>query len=298
MKMTFKLKQHQRLIRKNIAGARLVASCSTPNSDICGIVQLADKIYVCYYEVSTVDLFQYRQDASLGQLEGITIDSLNPCDMTGCSQTRQLFIADNVSNSIWIVDIKSSDKRRIGLDCTPWTLSMNHVGRLLVTPYGGNSLYVYTVDNINNNGRDPDNNTNNRCVVTLPSRKDAVHALETNKGAFVVCGYSSESETSRRPDVIQVDRRGHIKRTFDGRSALFRDPKHLSVVGGMILVVDETSGDVVGLDNQLRLQRLVIDGHKTRYVVDRPSRLHYSTENRRLAVGLQNKRIDIFDLRF
>jgi hypothetical protein len=111
------------------------------------LTEFNGQLYVGVVGSASVQVFVSRPPFS--RLDDITVQGLNdPSDIVVCRDTSQLYIADRGSQyAIWRVNLlcnKQVDKF-ITIQWRPWSLSVNS-RRLLITPYDGAALFLYSDD--------------------------------------------------------------------------------------------------------------------------------------------------------
>src|SRR5664279_4871860 len=143
-----------------------------------GVTLVDNKIFALHEYSERIVVF--ANNHPFERLEDIVVKGMQePRDIVACSDTMQLFVSDWLYEGvIWRVDVKSTDKvnKFIETEYTPDTMSVTS-RRLLVTPlYADRWLRVYDV---------VDGKLLQR--VELPSFMNPWHAVETQRGTFIVC---------------------------------------------------------------------------------------------------------------
>ena len=129
-------------------------------------------------------------------------------------------------------------------------------------------------------------------VIAIPLPEDmkenkVEHAIESNKDTFFVSHDQSYIRT-----VSEIDSEGRVIRVFDNKEQL--DCVHLALDSfGCLLVADFYDDSVVLLDEHLQFITILLD--KERLDNAEPQKLSYNKNNNRLAVGLTNGHVKIFD---
>jgi hypothetical protein len=111
------------------------------------LTEFNGQLYVGVVGSASVQVFVSRSPFS--RLDDVTVQGLNdPYDIVVCRDTSQLYIADGGSEyAIWRVNLlrnKQVDKF-ITIQWQPRSLSVNS-RRLLITPYDGAALFLYSDD--------------------------------------------------------------------------------------------------------------------------------------------------------
>jgi hypothetical protein len=126
-----------------------------------------------------------------------------------CRDTSQLYIADGGSEyAIWRVNLlrnKQVDKF-ITIQWQPLSLSVNS-RRLLITPYDGAALFLYSDDGSQLNR------------IQLPDYMHATHAVETTHNTYIVSHRNRRAEDteSEHNSVSEVNVDGRVVRTFNSQ---------------------------------------------------------------------------------
>ena len=250
--------------------------------------------------ISVVEISSRRSE----RLKDIVVENMiRPTDIVGCNETMQLFVADRGGGRhvIWRIDLKRGDQMISEFmqtqDYMPWTLSLSRGRRLIVTPWRDQSLLLYDV-------------VDGRLLerIQLPGFMFPHHAIETKRGTFIVCHSgvrrSDEGEWIEDEDhdgVSEVDREGHVIRSFGGRRGKGQHQVNLGYDGhmaidsvGQVLVADSGNDRILLLSEELKFDRILL--HKKRGDFNsRPNRLYYDEQNKRSIVGLNDGDINIYE---
>jgi hypothetical protein len=220
-----------------------------------GVAELSGRLYVACTKSGVIQVFESKPP--FDRIDVINVDGLiSSSDITACSITSQLYVADIEERAIWRVNVLSVDKladKFISTKLLPYSLSIN-AGRLLITPRDGDALFIFG----------DDGNEVNR--VPLPRFMLARHAVETNRDTYIV-SYSNrwfESSQSEQDSVSEVDVSGQVVRRFSkGRDigpVQFNRPRYLALVGNSdVVVADRFNECIVLLDSGLQFKRVLLE---------------------------------------
>ena len=229
------------------------------------------------------------------RLKDIVVKNMKwPHDIVGCNETMQLFVADRhwSAGVIWRIDLKRDDQMSSAFiqtrDYTPWTLSLSR-GRLIVTPYQRQSLFVYDV-------------VDGRLLerIQLPEFMDPRHAIETKRGTFIVC-HTGRRRDANHDGVSEVDREGHAIRSFGGRRGEGQhqlnldDGGHMAIDSfGRVLVADKGNDRIVLLTEHLEFNRILLDKKRGDFN-STPGRLYYDEKIKQLLIGFRDGKVNIYE---
>lgn len=163
--------------------------------------------------------------------------------------------------------------------------------RLLVTPAARRGpLCVYDVAN-----------AHLLQSVELPSFMDPLHAVETQRGTFVVCHRGGGKQQQQR--VSEVDGNGRVIHAYDGGDSGqdLGEPEYLAVsLSGCLFVADwGNGGRIVLLNEELRFVTVLSDKNEAEVTMNsRPRRLCYAQQTngggQLLMVGLEDGNINLY----
>ena len=247
----------KRLLKRSFKRVCLPYKCSPQHvtrlhieggKKVMGVAVLNDELYVARGESNTIQVFDIRPPFS--RQEDIEVQGLrNASDITVCSKSSQLYIADHYV--IWRVNllcIKPAD-RFITIQWMSYSLSVNS-SRLLITPNYGGLLSLYGDDGDKLHG------------IELPRYMEALHAVETTFNAYLVSHFNAFiGDTSTHPhSVTEVDVHGRVIRTFnyDIDSIHFMWPIHLVLDNDHVLVADRHNHCIILLKSDLQFKRILI----------------------------------------
>jgi hypothetical protein len=272
---------------------------------VTGVAMLDKYLCVVYFGYDKVCVFSCKGDFK--KTKKIKVNGMRCTGMVGCSATSKLFISDLENETILRVDVDSgaSDVFIKFGDLDYWGAELSlFKNRLLVRSL--NSLLVY------------DSKSGQR-IENIPLTGNVkkhifFHAIESNRNTFFVihiqtdCGPSTISEMifvyqlGRRPQlelrpytVSEIDSEGRVIRVFDNKQQLYCVHLALDSVGRLFATDRKNScfNNVVLFAEHLTYERILID--KKRLDNSYPMRLNYNKSNNRLAVGLGNGLVKIFE---
>ena len=225
------------------------------DEEVFGVAYLNEKIYaVC--EWSPI-IRVYDAKAPYLRQPNIEVEDLQrPRDIAACDKTKRLFVTDFINDCVWEVDVsvihvgekvKSANKLIEGVSLESLSLSAD---RLLLTPYEGNELMLYTVEGIHITS------------LKLPVNITPRHAVETPTGNFILSHFGVGA--NRSDGVIEIDKNGNEVAAYDDKGvtgALQLDwPHHVSVdKEGRIFVADHNNKRVLLLNSKLQLERVLMN---------------------------------------
>ena len=168
-----------------------------------GVAVLNNELYVACWGSKVIQVFDNRPPFS--RRENIKVQGLEHAnDITVCSKSSQLYIADATQCAIFRVNLLYNEltDKFITEKWVPWSLSVNS-SRLLITPHEGKSLYLYGDDG------------NELHHIELPHYMDALHAVEKTHNAYIV-SYRNRfiADVSHRDSVTEVDVNGRVHSTM------------------------------------------------------------------------------------
>jgi hypothetical protein len=223
--------------------------------DVSCLTEFNGQLYVGVVGSASVQVFVSRPPFS--RLDDITVQGLNdPADIVVCRDTSQLYIADGGSQyAIWRVNLlcnKQVDKF-ITIQWQPYSLSVNS-RRLLITPYDGAALFLYSDDGSLLNH------------IKLPDYMWARHAVETTHNTYIVSHRNryTEDTQSEHNSVSEVNVDGQVVRTFNSQhididSIQFNAPLYLALYdNNHVIVADGLNERVVVLNEDLKLKRVLM----------------------------------------
>lgn len=222
--------------------------------DVGCLTEFNGKLYIGV-KSSAVRVYVCRPPFS--RLDDIKVHGLNdPSDIVACKDKSQLYIADYSREcTIWRVNLptKNQVEKFIIIQLWPWSLSINS-SRLLITPYDGDALFLYSDDGSQLNR------------IKLPSYMRAYHAVETKHNTYIV-SHSNRFVGDTQPDhnsVSELDVNERVVRTFSGQfvdaiSTQFNRAYYLALDGNShVIVADRFNERIVVLDSDLRLKQVLI----------------------------------------
>ena len=235
---------------------------------VIGLTTVERHLYVVYHGYDTIEVF----DQHCTKMKDIKVDDMYPHDMVGSELTRQLYISDgnDVIRRVSVDTGKSEEFVKLIGSIQYLSLVKNH---LLVT----SSHLLWMFDIISGEKFKS---------IVLPEDKergDANHVIETNRNTFIV-SYSSFT-------LREIDSNGREIRVFDSNQQLRCRYMSLDSVG-RLLVTDYKNRCVVLFDEHLNCKRILIDAKRLDDAW--PRRLNYDKKNKRMAVGLDNGHVKIF----
>jgi hypothetical protein len=230
-----------------------------------GVAMLDKYLCVVYNDYTAVLVFDCED--GFEKIKEIQVNETScPNDIVGCSLTSQLFVSDWNNVNIWRVNVNTGVSDvfvKLGYKNAKLSLVEN---RLLVT--SPDSLLMYDIHS-------------GERMKNVPLT-EGEHAIESNRDSFFV---------RHRGTVSEIDSEGRVIRVFDNKELYCR---HLALDSvGRLLVADWKTYCVVLLDEHLQFIKILLD--KERLDNARPSRLSYNKNHNKLAVGLYNGHVKIFD---
>ena len=200
-------------------------------------------------------------------------------------QLSRLYIADYEQCAIWrvnLLQIEPADKF-ITIQWKPFTLSVNS-SRLLVTPWDGESLFLYG------------DGGNELRSIELPRHMSARHAVETTHFTYIVGHYDRfiGDSPSHSYGVIEVDVNGRAIRTLtnDIDSIHFQWPRYLVLVNDHELVADFNNERIILLKSDLELKRILINELNGK----QPQRICLTSSRLLLVSYYESTDIDVFKI--
>jgi hypothetical protein len=201
--------------------------------------------------------------------------------MVGCSVTSQLFVSDSDgSGTIRRVNVNTGICD-MSIDPNTYFPKLSLVeNRLLVTTCKSLSMF---------------NIHSGKIMKEIPYTEDYMkkyevqHAIESNRNSFFVSHRQSDGVTNT---VSEINSKGRVIRVFDNKEQLNCVYLALDSVG-RLLVADWKNCGIVLLDGHLQFIKILLD--KKQLGGAKPRRLNYNKNNNRLAVGLDNGHVKIFE---
>ena len=218
--------------------------------NVWGVAVFNDELYVACEGSNIIQVFDSRPPFS--RREDIKVQGLEDAsDITVCSKSSQLYIADYKQCAIWRVNLLSIEPadKFITIQWKPWSLSVNS-SRLLITPFDGESLYLYGDDG------------NELHHIELPRYMNARHAVEKTHNTYLVSHFNRFiGDVSHPHSVTEVDVNGRVIRTFndDIDSIHFNWPRYLVLDNDHVLVADCYNERIILLKSDLQLKRILIN---------------------------------------
>jgi len=254
---------------------------------VFGVAQLGSLIYViCKNAITVFDAHTYeRLDDVTGGQEG-TLEYAG--DIVACNVKKCLYAFDSYSYAIYRLT-QNAKQAEEWMETAEHEyelkLSVMSGGRVLVLGDQPPRLDVYGAD------------SQPAYTVFLPNHmRELQHAVESPTGNFIVCHGALTSPVQR---VCEVTTDGTLIRSYGGRrgdeDGQLNSPTHLAVdTDGRVFVADRHNCRIVMLDSKLQLCRVISTGGEA--TGDNPLRLCYNAESKRLMVGLNNGRVDVFQI--
>jgi len=233
-----------------------------------GVTQLNDVVYVVCRCSSTVRTFSATTHQRLADIE---VSGLrDPSDLAACEHTSRLYVADD-GNCIWRVLSDGEDVKRW------WTKSPSDVFRPRTLSVTSARLLVTSSGQL----RQFDSAGNQLRCVHLPDFIEPRHAVESARGTFIV---SHRNTQSNQHHVIEVSGEGQDLRQSSGSLGVLH---HVAVDSRRnVFVADDVNRQILLLDAQLALRRVIADEHQLNS--EKPRRLCYVEQAGQLLVGLDN----------
>jgi hypothetical protein len=180
------MRYFQRICSPSECNSQRMQSLDTEHDVQC-LTEFNGQLYVGVDHSAAVHVFDSRP--LFARLDDIKVRGLNhPCNFVACGDTSQLYIVDDGSQyAIWRVNLlynKEVDKF-ITIHWQPYSLSVNF-RRLLLTPFDGATLYLYSDDGSLLNH------------IELPDYMWALHAVETTYSTYMVSHGSRRYEDTFR----------------------------------------------------------------------------------------------------
>ena len=268
---------------------QLLSTLNEPPTDsggnphqVIGVTILNRHLYVIYENYDVIEEFDcfYR----FNKIDDIKVEGLKaPHDMVGCNITQTLFVNDWASDTaaktvVWRIDLETGVNDVFIQDDGIASLSLVD-NRLLMTSRGLLSMHnVLSGERIKN--------------IPLPedmSTHILWHAIESRRDSFfVIHGLMGLSNT-----VSEIDSEGRVIRVFNNDEHLVNGGYLALDPVGRLLVADRKNNRIVLLNEFLDFQRVLFD--EKRLDNERPWRLSYNKNTDRLAIGLCNGRVKIFE---
>lgn len=260
-----------------------LTECIETDTHVRGIAHLDHSVYVVCNYSNTIDVYakDSRNCASYSRLPGIFLgNKTEVTDIIAYEDGRCLFVSDTAHGRIWRVTPGNKNKE-IWLSeddnnlhpLKPWTLSI-FADRLLVVLCSQGLLVVSA-------------SAKNASRVNLPEYVDPFHAMETSRGTFIVC-YTNKNNDSGT--VGEFDGKGQAIASYtvgSGNDVSAMWPFYMACVAdGRIAVVDYETNEIVLLDSELRLERVLV--RKARDKGDVVRRLCSIVESGLMLVGHSN----------
>jgi len=266
-----------------------VLLCVVDGRWVRGVTQLRNIVYIVYDWSSVIIRFNAVTHRRLADITVRDMNShsvkrmINPCDIAACQQTAQLYVADNPTSfhapgSVWRV---SSDGEVVNHllpksptdTINPHALSVTS-SRVLVTSHNQLIQFDAVGDELS------------RIYLSNPQR-----AVESPTGTFIVSHENTQLEQWR---VSEVNTRGRVLRQFRGSRLLpLGYTPHVAVDSrGNIFVADWDSRQILLLNSELALRRVIIDEHQLNYKT--PYRLCYNKRLEQLLVGFAGDDVAVF----
>ena len=269
-----------------------VLLCVIDGRWVRGVTQLHNVVYIVYDWSSVISRFNavsHRRfaDITVRDMNSQSVKRMiNPCDIAACQQTAQLYVADNPTSShapgsVWRVSSDGEDVNHL-LPKSPWdttdTINPHALSvtssRLLVTSYNQLIQFDAVGDEL--------------CRFSL---SDPQRAVESPTGTFIV---SHKSTRLKQWRVSEVNTRGRVLRQFSGSRLLpLGYTPHVAVDSqGNIFVADWDRRQILLLNSELALRRVIIDEHQLNDKI--PWRLCYNEQSRQLLVGFVGEDVAVF----
>jgi len=247
------------------------------DDDVIGVAESNNKLFITCRHSNTVQVFESSPPFS--QLENMEVQGLKePSDIVACRKTSQLYIADFEQCAVWRVKLMftKQEEKFVTSQWRPFSISVNS-GRLLVTPWDGDSIFLYDDGDDGSSGNEPHR-------IQLPQNVDgAYHAVETTRKTFIVCHdnrFVKETHFLNICGVTEVDFAGKVIHSFDNRhdgidSVHITYPYHLALDNNHVIVADFDSNRIVLLKSDLQFERVLVNlnGQRPRRVCLTSSRL-------------------------
>ena len=245
--------------------------------EVPGVAVMDNYLYVVWFNKVYVLDFRDR----FKKIKRLQIKGLHSVhDMVGCRVTSQLFLSLTDSYDIHRVNVNTRvcDKYIEPVEyCAKLSLVANH---LLVTRCKSLSMFDIHSGEI---------------LKEIPYTEDYMmkyevqHAIESNRNSFFVSHRQSDGVTNT---VSEIDSKGRVIRVFPNKEQL--DCHHLALDSvGRLLVAEWKNCGIVLLDGHLQFIKILLD--KEQLGGAQPRRLSYNKNNNRLAVGLNNGHVKIFE---
>lgn len=266
--------------------AQLLGKVQSCWPSLRGVTYLDNRVFVLGRRSNGISVFEDKPPYS--QVNEIEVKGLTwPRDMAGCQENRMLYVADNYCDNnkqycIWRVDAREGTSTKyITSEFEPWKLSGN-TRNLLVTPWGGKNLFVYGDNGILLK------------EVPLPRFANARYALETDRGTFITCHFSSQDNAKQRIRISEIDDSGNIIRSFDECDTQSSDP-YLVVLDShsQVMFIDYNNERISLLNNDLKFQRTLFKNIDVKSKCE-VRRVCYVRQAGLLLVALAGGTVDIY----
>lgn len=263
-----------------------------------GLAHLDGILYTICEKSSAIHVFPScdQEQVKLFAVEGMR----RPKDIVACDRNKCLYIADDKLSCVFKIDVcQLQNGLTEHLSPTivfevkdPFTMSIAHNGRLLLSRYHTNKLVL----------REGDGSFTK--PVLLPNDVKAVHAIQISDGKILVA-YKKLVGTNK--DIYELsDPSNWFVGEFDedGTQLFCSDPqagnllynRYLTLVGEgddkAIVIADCDNSAIVQLDRSLSLGNILLN--KELDSIANPRRIIYLNESKQLVVGLQNGWINIY----
>ena len=256
-------------------------------SAVYGVTQVDSRLYVVCADSGVITVFEHNDN--FRQLDQITVEGLwEPADIVGCDRTQRLFVADRSEKKVFEVNANSPYEVAIFVEVLyePWTMSLFD-NRLLIVPFNGLNLNIYDISassHFSPESRNPQH------MVFLTKDQNARHAVETERGIYVVCGNKEEGE--RQQYVVEVNLGGQMGERYSDETHVLRDIQHITLHrDGIFLVADGDSNAVIVLNERLEYVTVAIC-----VAPQKPHRLHYNALTKHLIVGMKEGGVSVYNI--
>lgn len=267
---------------------------------MCGVAYLKNRIILAAYDSKIVKIFS--DSPPFSKLRQIVIDNIEePGDLAACGETRQVFVADRAGKKIWFLRLDAADDGVFEifamLGCSPWTISVTAWNQLVVTTYGGNTLFVYDLAPKTQQLAELDGPEGSKYRAIALGGVDAKHAVQSRRDSFVLCGHMASSTECK---LISVGLSGATLQTYDGRKgvATFTNVDHLASLaqasGVLVADVDNKCVRLIS-DKDFDNDRVIVDFNDLEKA-SRPHRVVYVEEKNWLIVVLKNNTVKVYHL--
>jgi hypothetical protein len=263
--------------------------------EVWGVTEMNGEIFVVYSKYNTIEVFE--GSAPFNRKTPITITDMNePCNIISYDKTTQLFISNFTTRVIWRVNINTQHKpvidKFITLDTKPRMISLAADNNILI-PTIDNRLLIHDIQT---------GSMIKDIQLYLPVNVYAWHAIESNNKTFYVrCLNTADKYTYTRDNKTYKCYYTHVREIDNSRGRVLRELKDkrfdcvcmaLNSVG-RVMIADWKYNRVVLLDEQLKYKRTLL--LKKQLDNEHPIRLNYNKNSNRLAVGLYNGQVKMYE---